>query len=114
MYIPMGTIVTFCMLMTVLFAGRLANRLAPAWLLKSVGVVAIAAGLWNVLWYALRNIGEFWGTMALGSGILLMALGATLALPATRLPTWLNKIRPVLIFALLGFALYYAQTIYHL
>ena len=114
MYIPMGTIVTFCMLMTVLFAGRLANRIAPAWLLKAVGALAVAAGLWNVLWYALRNIGEFWGTMALGSGILLITLGTTLILPAARLPGWLNKIRPVLVFILLAFALYYAQTLYQL
>lgn len=114
MYIPMGTVVTLCMLLTVLFAGRLANRLAPSWLLRGVGVIAVAAGLWNVLWYFLRNITEFWGLMALGSGALLIALGATLVMPATKLPGWLNKIRPVLVFALLAFALYYAQTIYHL
>jgi hypothetical protein len=114
MYIPMGTVITLCMLLTVLFTSRLANRFAPNWLLRTVGVLAAAAGLWNVLWYALRNVGEFWGTMALGSGLVLIALGATLILPAARLPGWLNKIRPVLVFVLLAFALYYAQTIYNL
>lgn len=114
MYIPMGTVVTVCMLLTVLFAGRLANRITPTWLLRSIGVVAVAAGLWNVLWYALRNFGEFWGFMALGSGALLIALGATLVLPAAKLPGWLNTIRPVLVFVLLGFALYYARTLYSL
>lgn len=114
MYIPMGTVVTLCMLLTVLFASRLVTRLSPSWLLKTVGVLAIAAGLWNVFWYSLQNFGEFWGLMALGSGLVLIGLGATLVLPATRLPGWLNKSRPVLVFVLLGFALYYAQTIYHL
>ncbi|MFT5894601.1 MAG: hypothetical protein ACI8VW_001472 [bacterium] len=114
MYIPMGTVVTLCMLLTVLFTSRLANRFAPSWLLRTVGVIAAAAGLWNVLWFAARNFGEFWGTMALGSGVVLLALGSTLILPATRLPDWLNKIRPVLVFVLLAFALYYAQTIYNL
>lgn len=114
MYIPMGTVVTLCMLLTVLFASRLIGRLAPSWLLKTIGVIASAAGLWNVLWYAVRNIGEFWGIMALGSGVLLIALGSTMILPATRLPGWLTKIRPVLVIALLAFALYYAQTIYNL
>lgn len=114
MYIPMGTLVTCCMLATVLFSSRLANRLSPNWLLRTVGAVAVAAGLWNVLWYALRNIGQFWGSMALGSGLLMMALGATLLLPVTRLPGWLNKVRPLLVFVLLAFAIYYARTIYHL
>jgi len=102
------------MLLTVLFASRLITRLSPKWLLQSVGVIAAAAGLWNVLWYAVRNLTEFWGLMALGSGVVMIALGATMILPATRLPGWLNKIRPVLVFVLLAFALYYAQTIYHL
>lgn len=114
MYIPMGTIVTLCMLLTVLFTSRLANRLSPKGLLVTIGGLATAAGLWNVLWYAVRNIGEFWGTMALGSGLTMIALGVTLIVPAVRLPGWLNKIRPVLVFVLLGFALYYAQTIYKL
>lgn len=114
MYIPMGTVVTLCMLLTVLFATRLLGRLAPSWLLKTIGVIASAAGLWNVLWYAVRNIGEFWGMMALGSGVLLIVLGSTMILPATRFPGWLTKIRPVLVIALLAFALYYAQTIYNL
>jgi hypothetical protein len=114
MYIPMGTVVTLCMLLTVLFASRLGIRLAPSWLSRAVGVVAAAAGLWNILWYTVQNIGEFWGAMALGSGLVLIALGSTLILPATRLPGWLNKIRPVLVFVLLAFALYYAHTIYNL
>jgi len=114
MYIPMGTVVTLCMLLTVLFASRLGTRLAPNWLSKAVGALATAAGLWNVLWYSLRNFGEFWGLMALGSGLVLISLGATMLLPAERLPGWLNKARPGLGFVLLAFALYYARTIYNL
>jgi hypothetical protein len=110
----MGTVVTVCMLLTVLFASRLVGRIAPTWLLRTMGVIASAAGLWQVLWYALRNITEFWGLMALGSGLLLIVLGSTLILPATRFPSWLNKIRPILVLLLLGFGLYYAQTLYNL
>ncbi|MFT5896933.1 MAG: hypothetical protein ACI8VW_003817 [bacterium] len=41
----MGTVVTLCILLTVLFASRLGIRFAPNWLLRAVGVVDAAAGL---------------------------------------------------------------------
>lgn len=118
MFIPMGTVVTVCMLLSVLFTSRLPylglNKTSPAWLLRIIGVIACAAGLWNVLWYALRHLGEFWGHMALGSGLLLITTGALLLIPNTRQPRWLQTLRPFAVVALLAFGLYYAQTIYHL
>ena len=85
MVIPMGTVVTVCMLLCVLFANRFPvgalNTQVPQGVLRVVGFVCAAAGLWNILWFALRNITHFWGQMALGSGLLLCALSALLLLP---------------------------------
>ena len=73
MQIPMGTVVTATMLIGTLFAyqapsGGL-NKFVPKVLTKAVGFVLGAAGLWNVLWYGLQNLTQFWGHMALGSGV---------------------------------------------
>lgn len=118
MYIPMGTIVTVCMFLTVIFANRFPkgglNGLSPNWLLKIVGVIVGAAGFWNVLWYGLQHYTEFWGLMALGSGALMILLSVQLTVPRAKDVAWLNAIRPIAIVALLGFALYYAKTIHSL
>ena len=117
-FIPMGTVVAVCMFVTILFVHRIPgislNRLTPRPLLRVVGVVTGAAGLWNVLWYGLRHIGEFWGYMALGSGVLMTLLSALLVLAPSSQPPLLNKLRPFAIIALLGFALKYAMTLYSL
>jgi len=52
--------------------------------------------------------------MALGSGLLLIALSALLVLPKARVPLLLEKMRPIMVIALAGFALYYGWTIYNL
>lgn len=118
MFIPMGTVVTVCMIVCVIFANRLPNGAlntrTPAPVLRAIGLVTGAAGLWNILWYASRHILEFWGQMAFGSGLLLCALSALLILPAERAPAALNKARHVMVLALAGFAAYYAWTIYNL
>ncbi len=117
-FIPMGTVVAVCMFVTILFVNRIPgislNRVAPLALLRVVGVITGAAGLWNVLWYGLRHIGEFWGHMALGSGVLMTLLSALLILSPANQPPILNKLRPFAILALLGFALTYAVTLYNL
>lgn len=116
--IPMGTVVTVCMFVIILFANRMPgislNRIAPLALLRTVGVITGAAGLWNVLWYGLRHIGEFWGHMALGSGVLMTLLSALLILSPANQPPIVNKLRPLAILALLGFALTYAVKLYSL
>jgi hypothetical protein len=114
----MGTVVMVCMFVTILFANRIPgislNRVSPLALLRVVGVITGAAGLWNVLWYGLRHIGEFWGHMALGSGVLMTLLSALLILAPARQPPLLNTLRPVAIVGLLGFAITYAVKIYSL
>ena len=118
MVIPMGTVVTVCMLLCVLFANRFPvgalNTRVPQGVLRVVGFVCAAAGLWNILWFALRNITHFWGQMALGSGLLLCALSALLLLPPARIPPRLEGARQVMVLGLTGFASYYAWTIYNL
>lgn len=117
-FIPMGTVVMVCMFVTILFTHRMPgfslNQVAPPALLRVVGVLTGAAGLWNALWHGLRHLNELWGLMALGSGVLMTLLSALLVLPPASQPPLLNKIRPLVILALLGFALTYAVKIYSL
>lgn len=117
-FIPMGTVVMICMMITILFANRIPgislNRVTPLSLLRVVGVMTGAAGLWNVLWYGSRHIGEFWGHMALGSGVLMTLLSALLILAPENQPPLLNRFRPIAIMGLLGFAIAYAVKIYSL
>ena len=118
MYIPMGSIITVCMILTVIFANRYPNgginRLAPNWLLHAVGVLSGVAGFWNVFWYGIQHIGELWGHMALGSGALMILLSVQLTVPRAREIAWLNTARPFAIVALLIFAFFYAKTIHSL
>ena len=118
MVIPMGTVIAVCMLLCVIFANRFPNgalnsRL-PASALRIVGCLTATAGLWNILWFALRNITQFWGQMALGSGLLLCALSVLLILPPARTPPRLEAARHIMVLALAGFAGFYAWTIYNL
>ncbi len=117
-FLPMGTIVAICMLVAVLFASRFPylglNRVTHPVLLRIIGVITGIAGLWNVLWFAVRNVPQFWGNMALGSGVFMVLLSALLILPKARVPAWLESIRPILVIVLLGFGLYYGYTIYNL
>jgi len=118
MYIPMGTIVTVCMFLTVIFANPFPkgglSRVAPRWVVHIVGLLAGVAGFWNVFWYGFQHPTEFWGKMALGSGALMILLSFQLIVPRAKKMDWLNKITPVAVVALLGFALYYGMTIYNL
>jgi hypothetical protein len=69
-----------------------------------------AAGLWNVLWYALQNLTEFWGIAALISGMLMITTAGYVLVPS-KLSGWLLGLRPVILFLLLGCAMLYAITI---
>ena len=110
--IPMGTVVTTCMFIGLLAASPILNR-AP-YLLKVAAAVAVgAAGSWNILWYAVRNVPQKWGWLALISGVL-MILTALLITHPTRLPAVVQRIRLPILIGLLCCAVYYAQTIYHL
>ena len=115
MFIPMGTVVTACMIICALAANRLPagalNARLPRPLLIGIGYLCVAAGLWNALWYALRHITELWGQMAFGSGMLLVALGALLILPAGRVPEKLENARHVMVLGLAVFAVSYTWKI---
>ncbi len=110
--IPMGTVVTTCMFIGLLAASPLLNR-APHLLKLAAAAVVGAAGCWNILWYAAQNIPQKWGWLALISGVL-MILTALLISHPTRLPAAIQRIRLPILIGLLGCAIYYAQTIYHL
>lgn len=115
--LPMGTIMTGCMVTGLLFATRLpllrTVQKLPARFKKTVAFVVFAAGCWNVFWYALRHITEFWGVAALVSGCL-MLLTSVYIFNVDRLPLFLQKIRPVVLLLLLCCAVLYAVTIYRL
>lgn len=115
--LPMGTIMTLCMFIALLFASRLPvlrnlQRL-PKWCLQFVAVIVLAAGCWNVLWYASQHISERWGQAALVSGLLMIITVSYIALPA-RVPTFLQRARPIVQILLLACAALYATTIYRL
>lgn len=113
--LPMGTIVTVCMLIALIFASdlpllKLTNKL-PLIIRRIVAFIVLAAGCWNLFWYALRHLTEFWGLMALVSGALMIIAATYIAAVA---PPWLQRIRPVVLIALLLCMLKYAHTIYNL
>lgn len=110
--IPMGTVVTCCMFIGLLFASPLLSR-APQALRWIAAAVVGAAGGWNVFWYALQNIPQKWGWLALISGVLMILTSLFIARPTT-LPGAIQRARWPIMVALLACAIYYAQTIYHL
>jgi len=109
--LPMGTIVTVCMLVGVIVAAPIAlvTKL-PLLLRKACACVVLAVGLWNVLWYGLQHLTEFWGIAALVSGVLMITTAGYVLIPS-RLPGWIQKFRPVILLLLLGCAMLYAITI---
>lgn len=115
--LPMGTIMVICMLVALLFTTRLpvinVLQKIPCTLRWPIAGLVLAAGLWNVLWYALRHLTEFWGLAALGSGLLMLVAAAYIAINSG-LPEWLQKARPVVLLLLTGFMLLYAIAIYRL
>lgn len=107
----MGTIVAACMFAGVLVAARLPLlRRLPQVIEKLTGILVLAAGLWNVFWYALRHIGEFWGFSALVSGLLLIITGLFI-LNVSALPGFLVRLKPVVLVLLFCYGLLYAITI---
>jgi len=109
--LPMGTIVTACMLVGLVVAAPIALiEKLPLLLRKACACVVLAAGLWNVLWYGLQHLTEFWGIAALISGVLMITTAGYVLVPS-RLPAWIQRLRPVILFLLLGCAMLYAITI---
>ena len=112
--LPMGTIVTVCMLIGLLFAAPYVlkgkrTRL-PAIISWAVGGVVFAAGAWNTFWHGLRHLTDFWGIAALISGIFLMLTALYIA-PVKSVPDKLHQFRIVVVIGLLASFLLYAITI---
>jgi len=114
----MGTVMTVCMVLVSVFVIVSAivpttGRSGTGKVSKLFGMIALLAGSWNALWHGLRHLGEHWGHAALGSGLLMLLIGACLLVPA-RMPVAIVRALPLLALALAGFACYYGYTIYHL
>jgi len=127
--LPMGTIVTVCMLVGLIFASDLPGlkltRRLPQMVQRVVAAIVFAAGCWNVFWYGLQHTTEFWGQMALLSGVLMIAASLYIATSARiqgRTPArtqiheqgWPWRIKPLVLLGLLLCMLKYAHTIYNL
>lgn len=99
----MGIVVTLLMLLTLLhltplpFLNPIQTKLADH--RHSVGVGVLLGGLWNVLWYGLQHLGEYWGNAALVSGVLMSVLSFYLIvpgqLPKSLLRVWLPASRKI-------------------
>ena len=115
--LPMGTIVTVCMLIALVFGGVTllsgARTKIPLPIARFVAGLTFAAGCWNFFWYGLQHMAEFWGQMALLSGILMIATAIYIFRPHS-LPAWALRIQPLVLLALLLCMLKYAYTIYTL
>lgn len=123
--LPMGTIVTVCMLLGLLFSvpwkpwhtlwasvWRFSQSL-PNFLQKVVALVLILAGSWNLFWYGVRNVPEFWGVAAAISGALLLLTGYFL-LKRSADSSSTGRLRMAGWFGLLVCFLLYAITILRL
>lgn len=115
--LPMGTIVTVCMFIGLLFATRLPVfnliQKLPLRIRQVVGGVVALAGAWNVFWHALRHLTDFWGIAALVSGTLMLITGLYIV-KSDWFPEKLRATMPVVLLLLLACACYYAWTIYQL
>ena len=111
--LPMGTIVTCCMIAGLIIAVPPMAKGCPRPIRHVIGIILLAAGLWNILWYASQHIREFWGLAAFCSGVL-MVITSIYILKASWLPAFIRKAKPVILLMLLGFAMLYAITIFRL
>ena len=112
--LPMGTIMAVSMVMAVLFAAHLPllDKLAPI-LRKLASGWVFLAGTWNVFWYGVQHITEFWGVAALVSGALMLVTSVYIYKPE-KLPISVQKARPLVLLLLSACACLYGVTIYNL
>ena len=112
--LPMGTIVTVCMLVGLVVATPYAmnKRLKslPTFFTSTIGSIVLLAGAWNTFWHGIQNLANSWGLAALFSGLFMMLTGLYI-LRFDALPALLQKIRSVVLLGLLGWFLVYAIKI---
>lgn len=115
--LPMGTIMAACMFLGVAFATRLPGikriQKLPKSIITSVSFIVFAAGMWNVFWYGVQNVGLFWGNAALVSGGLMLLTSGYISF-SNRLPLFLLNIRSIIVLFLFCSALLYGITIYNM
>ncbi len=111
--IPMGSVMTACMIAGLFVAVPPMEKGCPQPIRVIIGAILLAAGLWNILWYASQHITEFWGLAAFCSGVL-MVITSIYIIKASWLPLLLQRVKPVVLLLLLGFAALYAIKIYSL
>ncbi|MBX2838682.1 MAG: hypothetical protein KTR35_17615 [Gammaproteobacteria bacterium] len=113
----MGTVVTVCMFIGLVYALLLKfiNPIHqfPPFVHAVVGGLVTAAGAWNVFWYASRHLMTFWGLAALVSGIALMLTGFYI-IKRDASPTLIKTITPVVLLVLFVCMMLYGITIYRL
>lgn len=110
----MGIIITIVLLLalvavlakTLRIESSLVSRIA---IQRAIGLISLAAGLWNACWYGVQHLSEFWGMAAFASGVALISAAAFILTPYT--VRWLQLLCCV---ALLVFFLLYAVTIIRL
>jgi len=111
--IPMGTVMTVCMLIGAI--GMAAVLKFPRPLRVALGLLLEAAGAWNAFWYGVQHFSEFWGQMAFWSGLTMMLAGALcLRVGVEGVREIPRQLIPLLVLLLASFGGYYAWTIYNL
>ncbi|WP_160062899.1 hypothetical protein [Psychromonas sp. L1A2] len=104
---------TACMIVGLIVALPPIAKGCPKPIRLSIGGILLAAGLWNILWYASQHFTEFWGIAAFCSGVL-MVITSIYIIKASWLSLFLQRAKPVVLLMLLGFAALYAIKIYSL
>ncbi len=112
--LPMGTIVTVCMLIGLLVATPYALKKQlkplPGAVANIVGCIVLLGGAWNTFWHGIQNLTNSWGLAAFFSGLFMMLTGLYI-LRFDALPASLQKIRTLVLLGLLAWFLVYAIKI---
>ncbi len=78
----------------------------------------VILGTWNVLWYGLRHVSEFWGWAAMFSGVSMLISALIIfrerSTPSSAMESWLGAIRGLVVVSLAASFLLYAVTLVQL
>lgn len=78
----------------------------------------VTLGTWNVLWYGLRNLSDFWGWAAIFSGLSMLISALIIfrerSTPSSAMESWLGAIRGLVVVSLTASFLLYAVTLVQL
>lgn len=68
----MGIVVTICMVLILLLSVPTPLKKYLEKAQTALAGLSLLIGVWNIGWYWAQHIGEFWGNMALTSGLLMI------------------------------------------